>query len=322
MFWRRVAPVFLVAASAFALDHVALQKALDAQARSFAGRTGVCVKDAAGMTCVNGDQRFSLQSVVKLLTGVAAMDAVEHKGWHLTDPVLIRRQDLSIAHQPLAAKVGADGYRTTIDDLIRRAINDSDSAANDVLMDKLGGAQAVNAFLVRKGIKGMRVDRDERHLQTESIGLRWKPEYVDVALLKKDIAALPDDIHTKAYLAYQKDVRDTATPRAMAQFLERLAAGHLLDAAGTKYILDVLEKTATGLDRLKAGLKPGWRVGHKTGTSGTWKGLTVATNDVGILTAPGGKRIFVAVFVADSKASDAERAAYIATVAAEIVAKY
>ena len=189
-------------------------------------------------------------------------------------------------------------------------------------MDKLGGAQAVNAFLVRKGIKGMRVDRDERHLQTESIGLRWKPEYVDVALLKKDIAALPDDIHTKAYLAYQKDVRDTATPRAMAQFLERLAAGHLLDAAGTQYILDVLKKTATGLDRLKAGLKPGWRVGHKTGTSGTWKGLTVATNDVGILTAPGGKRIFVAVFVADSKASDAERTAYIATVAAEIVAKY
>lgn len=322
MFWRKLAPVFLLASSAFALDHVALQKALDAQALAFPGRPGVCVKDAAGISCVNGGQRFSLQSVVKLLTGVAAMDAVEHQGWHLNDPVLIRRQDLSIAHQPLAALVGQDGYRTTIDDLIRRAINDSDSAANDVLMDRLGGAQAVNAFLQRKGIKGMRVDRDERHLQTETIGLRWKPEYVDVALLKKDIAELPDDLHTSAYLAYQKDVRDTATPRAMVQFLEHLAAGDLINAAATQYILEVMEKTATGVDRLKAGLRPGWRVGHKTGTSGTWKRLTVATNDVGILTAPDGKRIFVAVFVADSKASDAERAAFIAKVAAEIVARY
>ncbi len=75
------------------------------------------------------------------------------------------------------------GYRTTIDDLVRRAIVESDSAATDVVMARLGGAPSVQALLARHDLQGVRIDRDERQLQTDTIGLTWKPEFVDPAVL-------------------------------------------------------------------------------------------------------------------------------------------
>lgn len=60
---------------------------------------------------------------------------------------------------------------TTIQELMRRAVADSDSTAVDVLIDRLGGIAAVQAFLQRKQVTGIRVDRHERTLQAESVGL-------------------------------------------------------------------------------------------------------------------------------------------------------
>jgi beta-lactamase class A len=60
---------------------------------------------------------------------------------------------------------------------------------------------------------------------------------------------------------------------------------------------------------LKAGVSPGWILALKPGTSGTWRGVTAVTNDVGILTAPGHKSISLAVFIADSRADPADRVA-------------
>src|ERR1700728_3382940 len=49
--------------------------------RGFDGRVGICAQDETGLACANGDQQFSLQSVMKLLVGLAVMDAVDHRGW-------------------------------------------------------------------------------------------------------------------------------------------------------------------------------------------------------------------------------------------------
>ena len=82
------------------------------------------------------------------------------------------------------------------------------------------------------------------------------------------------------------------------------------------------EATATGTDRQRAGVAPGWRLGHKTGTSGSWRGVTAATNDVGILTAPDGRRISVVVFIGDSTANARERADLMARVARAVIEQY
>ncbi len=54
---------------------------------------------------------------------------------------------------------------------------------------------------------------------------------------------------------------------------------------------------------------------HKTGTSGTKNGVTSATNDIGLITLPDGRRVAIAIFVTDSRAGDDARDAVIARIA-------
>ena len=176
----------------------------------------------------------------------------------------------------------------------------------------------MQAVLESKRITGIRVDRDERHLQTEIAGLEWRPEFVDAALLERAMEAVPPAVRRTAWERYRTDARDTATPRGMAGFLLRLARGELLSAASTGFVLRAMAECRTFPDRLKAGVPPGWQIAHKTGTSSTREGITVATNDVGILTAPDGTPFAIAVFVADSRAGYPARAALIARLAAAV----
>jgi beta-lactamase class A len=171
-------------------------------------------------------------------------------------------------------------------------------------------------------IKGVRIDRDERHLNTNTIGLEWKPEYVDVEVFDKARAAVTPARRKAAFHAYQKDERDTASPNGMASLLDLLATGKLLSAASTTYLLNVMEQTVTFPDRLKAGVTNGWTLGHKTGSSGDYEGVTVAINDVGILRAPDGRRISIAVFISDTRASSADCGALMAKFARAAIAHY
>lgn len=300
--------------SARSLQHPQLHTALDQATRGFDGRVGVCVQDATGATCINGSQRFPLQSIMKLLVGLAVMDAADHHRLHLPDGVTVRTEDLSVGVQPLAKLITQDGFRTTLDDLVRRSIVDSDSAAADFLIARLGGATGVQAVLDRNGLSGVRFDRDERHLQTETLGLEWRPEFLDPAAFERAVTAVSDDARDAAFRAYQQDLRDTATPAGMAALLTSLGEGELLSTPSTKRLLDIMSQTVTFPDRLKAGLAPGWELAHKTGTSGTWRGVTAATNDVGILKAPDGRLISIVVFIADSRAAAADRAALMASI--------
>ncbi len=304
------------------LDGAVLQRQLQALAGGFDGRVGICAHDASSMACVDGDGRYSMQSVMKLVVGAAAMDAIDQGRLRLDEPVVVRREDLSLYVQPIAKLVGPDGYRTTIGDLIARAVIESDSAATDILFARVGGARGIAAFLARKGIRDLRVDRDERHLQTESVGLTWKPAYVDADVLDRDIDGVPEARRTAAFAAYLKDPRDTSTPKAMVRFLHALATGRLLSPESARHLIAVMNRTVTFPDRLKAGTPDSWTLGHKTGTSMTWNGVNGATNDVGILTAPDGHSIVVAVFISGSRRSSAERAALMANVARAVTAAY
>lgn len=292
-------------------------------AREFDGRVGICVQSGPNsVASVNGSQRFSLQSVMKLVVACAVLDAVDRRVLRLSDAVLLRRQDLSLYVQPLAERVnaavsaGQKGYPTTLGDLVSRAVIDSDSAATDLLFARVGGAAGIRAVLLRAGVAGgVRIDRDERHLQTETVGLTWRPEYVDAAVLARAEKQVPSHKRDAAFRAYLRDPRDTATPDGLASLLYKLATGKILSPASTQYLLSVMRRTVTFPDRLKAGIPAGWTIGHKTGTSQTWKGVNGVTNDVGMLTAPDGRQYAVAVFIAESRRPPKERAALMAEVA-------
>jgi beta-lactamase class A len=294
------------------------QQSLETLASGFDGRVGICALDLAGAepACVNGTQSFPLQSVMKLVVAAAVLDAVDRQQLRLGDVVVVRPEDASPGPQELADLARRQGkVATTVEDLLRRAIVDSDSTSADLLAARLGGIAAVQEFLVRKHVDGLRIDRNERRLQAESVGLAWKPEYADSTRFEAAVEALAPAKHDAAAKAYLKDPRDTATPLGMARFLEALASGRLLSAESTRHLLAVMAKTATGVARLQAGKPQRWQLAHKTGTGRQWQGIRSAMNDVGLLTAPGGRRIAIAVFLSGSRRPDAEQAALIASVA-------
>ena len=71
----------------------------------------------------------------------------------------------------------------------------------------------------------------------------------------------------------------------------------------------------TGPGRLKGELPKGTEVAHKTGSSGTRKGLTRATNDVGIIKLRDERHLAIAVLISDTKADEKSRDEVIAKVA-------
>jgi beta-lactamase class A len=73
--------------------------------------------------------------------------------------------------------------------------------------------------------------------------------------------------------------------------------------------------TATGADRLKAGAAKGSIVYHKTGTGADVGARNSATNDIGIIELPGGRRIAVAALLSGSELPPEQRAQIIAEVA-------
>lgn len=309
------------AAAVDSLDSARLASAL--QTIPFDGRLGVCVALAdAAPVCTHGEERFSLQSVMKLVVAVAVLDAVDAGRMKLDDPVTIHRSDLSVFVQPIEKLVGPDGWTTTVRDLMHRAVTESDSAAVDSLLERIGGPAAVNAVLAARGITGMRIDRDERHLQSDIVGVTWTQALGEPSAFAAAIAAVPKAKRDAAYKAYVVDARDTSTPRAMLTLLQKLAAGTLLSPTSTKVLRDTMAATVTGTHRLRAGFPATWRLEHKTGTSGAWDGLTAATNDVGIAVTPSGESVSVVVFAGDSRASETDRDAAIAAVARAVVASY
>lgn len=287
-------------------------------------RIGFCIAQPdASFHCVNGEERFSLQSVMKLIVGAATLAAVDDGRLSLEQPITLTRKDISVHVQPVGELVMQHGaYTATVKELISFAINDSDSAAVDVLVELLGGPATIQDFIDRKGFAGMRIDRDEKTLQSEIAGLTWQDSYTDPANFEAAKAAVPMAKQHAAYTAYQADPRDTTTPIAMTQFLSSLAQGNLLKDHSNRLLIDIMKNTRTGADRLRAGLSDGWQLANKTGTSSSLNGIAAATNDVGLLIAPDGTYIPIAVFVADSSAPPPDRAAMIAKICQSAIDDY
>ncbi len=91
-------------APAVMMDQQPLQQALDDIAASAKARVGICAQQGDTAICHAGDQRFSMQSVVKMITVLAVLDRVDHGGWRLDAPVTVMQNDLAIGVQPIAKK--------------------------------------------------------------------------------------------------------------------------------------------------------------------------------------------------------------------------
>jgi beta-lactamase class A len=232
-----------------------------------------------------GERHFPMQSVYKLPIAIAVLHRIEDGKLELDRIVHVLPEDLipPAGHSPLRDQ-HPKGGDFTVEDLLRQAIIDSDGSASDVLLRVLGGTRAVRSFMKAAQIKHIHVKHTE--------------------------AQIIDDTHA------QYD--DSARPDAMVDLLARLQEGKLLNAANTERLLRWMRESDTGRDRIRAKLPSGTVVADKTGSSGTFNGLTPATNDVGLVTLPNGNQIAIAIFLSDAKANGPTRSAVIADAAREV----
>lgn len=296
-----------------------LLRRLQLLASDFEGDAGVAVHDLQqGWTAsVGGEATLPQQSVVKLWTALAAFDAIDAGRLRLEDEVRITRADLSVFRQPLSASVGPFGTSASIGELLALAISESDNAANDILVRRLG-PEAIRAALRERRIEGISAGIEERVLQARIFGFEWRPGMIGPAF-QSARERTPLATRIRAFEAYLDAPEDGASPRAVALALAALQRGYLLSPLSTARLLDLMERASPGPERLRAGLAPGWRLAHKTGTGPSLGPLHAATNDVGLMTAPDGRVYAVAAFVGRCRLPLAEREAFLRDVAAAVV---
>jgi len=158
-------------------------------------------------------------------------------------------------HSPVRDLHPEGDFVIPLRELLRFAVSESDGTASDVLLRVLGGAEKVESYLQALGITEVQVVTTESEMARD-------------------------------------DRANIATGRrreAWSPCCKLLQEGRGLSPASRVYLLELMTKTSTGLKRIKGMLPAGALVAHKTGTSGSPSGFTAATNDVGLITLPGGK---------------------------------
>ena len=180
---------------------------------------------------------------------------------------------------------------------MKNALSLSDNTANDRLLWTVGGPDHVRGFLREREVGGIRFGPGERLLQSQVAGMTWSPELAVGRNFEQARARLPREVREAALNRYVGNPLDGATPGGIARGLARLAKGELLSPESTRLLLEIMGKSRSGPMRLKAGVPPGWKVYHKTGTGQELGSLATGYNDVAVFKAPDGAYYGVAVMI-------------------------
>ena len=229
------------------------------------GRVGVMAIDTAGGSELShrADERFAMCSTFKWLLAAFVLSQVDQDEVALDERLSYGPEDL-LEYAPVARKHVDTGW-LSVETLCRAAVTISDNTAANLLLHRTGGPAELTAFLRQCGDSVTRLDRNEPSLNTNIPG----------------------------------DERDTTTPRAMAETMDAILLGDdVLSSVSRERLIRWLKETATGLERLRAGLPADWSAGDKTGT-----GANGAANDVAIAWPPGRNPVLIASYLSGSTAS-------------------
>ena len=253
------------------------------------GRIGVAAIDlATGREIgVLGDQRFPMASTSKIAIAAAYLEKVDQGRLSLSSEFPLMVPVASRAFSSKVAPVKAGQYMSGRQ-LIELALIRSSNTATDALLAAVGGPAVVNDWARRAGLTDFNLSRD-------------------IATLVRDDGEYDPAVHI--------DVRDSSTPRDMVQLLTGLHQCKWLSQQSRQFLIATMEQCRTGTRRIPALLPSDVIVAHKTGS------LNNTSSDVGILRAPDGRAIALAIYVT-GQGSRANREAKIASIARAIYDGY
>jgi len=231
---------------------------------SLSARVGVSVIDTetGAVWQHRGDELFPTNSTFKAFLCAALLDAGA-KG--TVDPdlkVTVREADL-VSYSPVTKKL-VDGAPLSLRELCKITVTISDNAAANLVLQAIGGPEALNVYL--RGI-GDDVTRSDR----------WEPD---------SNTGIPGD------------VRDTTSPNAAARTLRKLVLEETLPADERKLLTAWLVGNKVGDATLRAGLPEGWRIADKTGAGGNG-----SRNNIAVIWPEGRKPVVIAIYITQTEAS-------------------
>lgn len=229
--------------------------------RRTGGRLGVALLDTGSGTIAGHrlDERFGLCSMFKLPLAAVILREADLGRLRLDRRVHYGKADM-VAHAPVTTRHLARGHMTVAE--LAEAIQvTSDNPAANLLLKQIEGPAGMTARLRELGDLTTRIDRIEPAMNIVRAG----------------------------------DERDTSTPAALAALVQRIALGDVLKPASRARLVGWMEKTETGLKRLRAGFPKDWRAGDKTGTFFA-DDAPARYNDVAICWPPGRAPLIVAAF--------------------------
>ncbi|MFC4375067.1 class A beta-lactamase [Nocardia halotolerans] len=240
-------------------------------------RLGLSVVDTGSGDTVSyrEGERFPMASTFKGLACGALLQAHPLATGYFDQVIQYTPADI-VVYSPETEKHIDTGM--TVAALCDAAITLSDNTAGNLVLRLLGGPAGFTEFLRTLGDTVSRLDR-------------WEPELN---------TAIPGD------------ERDTTTAAALAADYRALVVGDALPEPERAQLTSWLRASATGADRIRAGLPADWVVGNKTGTPAYGSAL-----DVAIAWPPGRAPIVLAVLSTRSE-ENAEPSSEIVAEATEI----
>lgn len=247
--------------------------------------------DGKDTVTVNNNAHYPLMSVFKFHQALAVTGYMNSKKIPLNSKLFIAHSDLKHdTYSPLRDKYPQGNIEMSIAELLKYTLQLSDNNACDILFRYQGGTGAVNQYIQSLGVNDC------------------------------NITATEEEMHQNLELCYE----NWSTPLAAAQLLEVFRKKPLFGDEYKYFIYETMVECNTGKDRLVAPLlnEKGVIVGHKTGTGDrNKKGQQIGCNDIGFVLLPNGHVYTIAVFVKDSKETDAINSKIIADVS-RIVYEY
>ncbi|MDR3669235.1 MAG: class A beta-lactamase [Holophaga sp.] len=276
-------PTLLLLVASFAAAQTPLRQRLVDLAKEAHGKVYVsCSLPGVKLDCdLDPHGHPPMQSTFKFPLALAVLQQVELGKLQIDQPVRFRKSDRSATFSPLQDEFPDADVDVPLRKLIKLTIEASDNTAADIQLRLIGGPAVLQHYLDSLGLSAIH-QQDSEHA-----------------------------LHRNQKLQY----RNYAEPAAMVALLRLFADHSPINQEHTALLTRWMLETTSGPKRIKGLLPAGTPVVHKTGSSGVERGMIPATNDVGLITLPDGRRLAMAVFVTDAHADQSACEHVIAAIA-------
>ncbi|WP_374630077.1 class A beta-lactamase [Pannonibacter indicus] len=281
---RRSAQVFAVSlllaapAAAGPADAAQLAETVAKTESRLNARVGVVLYDTgSGWSWTNrADERFLMNSTIKTPICGAILSAADAGTLTLDEELPVLQSDI-VSYAPVTEK--KVGQTMPLSELCLATIDMSDNTAANLLINRLGGTEAVTEFFRSTGDTVSRLDRLEPDLNTFKSG----------------------------------DPRDTTSPAAMAATLEKLLLGDVLSPQSRNQLIEWMSHGGVTGALLRKTAPEGWHIADKSGSGDQTR------NIIAMITPPDRAPWIAVIFVSDVKADFATRNGALQDISAAVI---